>query len=131
MTLFTLVPTGTLNTTAVLYVVVTKSEDVCAATTKSYVVSPAGLDRGQKIKVPSEALKPETCTRSILFESGCSRRTRAPPIGLLLWSTIVPLMELLFVEISPACRTGFRRYFPLPSRTIEAQESKPMSRSEL
>lgn len=38
-------------------------------------------------------------------------------------------MELEVVLTSPACSTGFSRYWPLPFTTIEAQVLKSMSRS--
>ncbi len=44
----------------------------------------------------------------------------------MVLSTTVPLIELEFVETSPAWSVGFRRYCPFPSWMTDAQASKSM-----
>src|SRR5438067_9742685 len=92
--------------------------------TTSYV--PEGS--GQKTKPPEEVVEVVMKMRSMPAESFCSSATMTEPLmGLpVALSTTVPLMEDDVVETSPAWRTGFRRYLPLPSCTMEIQGLKSM-----
>src|SRR5207245_3896892 len=70
---------------------------------------------------------------STRVQSACSSATTVLPATIRCAepSIIVPLIELDADcnETSPACRTGFNRYCPLPCTTTEAQASKSIFKS--
>src|SRR5436309_12576824 len=85
---------------------------------------------GQKTKLPSEAGTASITT----LPSACSSATTVLPPTTACCdepSIVVPLIELDADcnETSPACRTGFNRYCPLPSTTTVAQASKSIFKS--
>src|SRR3989442_5846243 len=84
---------------------------------------------GQKTNLPFDAGTASITT----VPSACSSATTVlpPTIGCVEPSIIVPPIELEAdcSETSPACRTGFSRYCPLPCTTTEAQASKSIFKS--